>query len=178
VVILQRTGDDLAGRGRTAVDQDRDGQPGGNVAGPCVIALRVVGAAAAGRYDLAAIEKGVGYGDRLIEQPAGVVAQVEHDTFDVLSLKVVCRFDNQARGVVGKSANADVADVASHHAVLDTRHLNALPGDGQVELPGAIADQTKLHDSAGFAANLGDRIVDTHAAGTFAIDGGDDILRL
>ena len=60
MVVLQRAGDDLAGRGRAAVDQDRDRQTGGDVAGARVIALRVLGAPAAGRYDLALVEKRVG----------------------------------------------------------------------------------------------------------------------
>src|ERR1041385_3216312 len=80
VMILQRTGDDLAGRGGAAVDQHRDRQSARDIARPCVVALRFLGALAARRNDLALFKKGVGDGNRLIEQAAGVVAQIEDDS--------------------------------------------------------------------------------------------------
>ena len=49
-----------------------------------VEALGLVGTAAAGRDDLAVVEEGVGDGDRLVEQAAGVVAQVDDVALDLV----------------------------------------------------------------------------------------------
>ena len=76
-VILQRAGHDLGGRGRAAVDQHHDRQAVDQVAAPGVEPLHAVGAPAAGGHDLALVEEGVGDRDRLLEQPARVVAQVD-----------------------------------------------------------------------------------------------------
>ncbi len=77
LVVLQRAGDDLGGRGRAAVDQHDDRLALRQIARAGVVALGLLGVAAAGRDDLAAVEEGVRHRDRLVEQAAGVVAQVE-----------------------------------------------------------------------------------------------------
>ena len=85
LVVLQRAGDDLGRRGRAAVDQDDDRLALGEVAGAGVEALGLVGVAAAGRDDLALLEEGVGHRDRLIEQAARIVAQVEHEALELVA---------------------------------------------------------------------------------------------
>ena len=79
LVILQRARDDFRGRGRAAVDEDDHRLAVRQIAaGPRIVALRLVGIAPARRDDLAALEEGVDDFDRLIEQAAGIVAQIEN----------------------------------------------------------------------------------------------------
>src|SRR5213595_1122362 len=47
------------------------------VRSPVCAALRFLGIAAAGRDDLAALQEGVGNGDRFLQQAAGIVAQID-----------------------------------------------------------------------------------------------------
>ena len=53
-----------------------------------VVALGLLGVAAAGRDDLAALEEGVGDRDRLVEQAAGIVAQVEDEALQLVAESV------------------------------------------------------------------------------------------
>ena len=85
LVVLQRAGDDLGGRGRAAVDQHDDLLAVGDVARTRVGALRLLQAAALGQHDGALVEEVVGDGDRLVEQAAGIVAQVDDVALEVLA---------------------------------------------------------------------------------------------
>ena len=78
LIVLQRTGHDFGGRGRAFVDQHDDGLAVREVAAARIVALRVLGLAAAGGNDFAAGEEIVGDRDRLIQQAARIVAQIEH----------------------------------------------------------------------------------------------------
>ena len=80
----KRAGDDLGRRSRAAVDQKHDGLAVDQVTRLGVVAFAAARSAAPGRDDLALFEEGVRDGDRLVQKPAGVVAQVEDDTVDVL----------------------------------------------------------------------------------------------
>src|SRR5215471_19574251 len=76
-VILERAGHDL-GRGRRAfIDQYNDRFSVGQIAAARVIALRVFGPAATGGDDLAAGKEIIGDGDRLVQEAARVVPQVD-----------------------------------------------------------------------------------------------------
>ena len=76
-MVLERAGDDLGRRGAAGVDQHDDRQAVGHVARLGVEALDIVLVAAALGDDLAAVEEGVADLDRLVEQAAGVGAQVD-----------------------------------------------------------------------------------------------------
>ena len=83
-MILQRAGDDFRRRSRTAVDQDDDRLALGQVTRPGVETLRLLGSAAAGRDNLAPVQEGIGDRNRLIEQTARIVAQVDNEPFDLV----------------------------------------------------------------------------------------------
>ena len=85
LVVLQGAGDDLGGRGRAAVDQHDDLLAVGLVAGMGLRALRLLVVAALGQHDGAALEEVVGDGDRLIEQAARVVAQVDDVALELVA---------------------------------------------------------------------------------------------
>ena len=50
-----------------------------------VVALNILRPATAGRNDLALVDERVGYGDCLVEQPTGIVAEVQNDAFDLVA---------------------------------------------------------------------------------------------
>src|SRR5690606_23334049 len=81
-VVLQGAGDDLRGRGGTAVDQHDDRLAAGKIARRRVVAVGIARIAAPGRDDLARIEEGVRHLDGLIEEASRVVAQVEDESLD------------------------------------------------------------------------------------------------
>ena len=93
------------------------GQALGEVAaGLGVVALRVLGMAAAGGNDLALVEEVVRHRDRLVEQTAGVVPQVEHDAGELvarLGLKRFHRRPDAAIGLFVEAGDADIADVVA-----------------------------------------------------------------
>ncbi len=78
--------------------------------------LRLVGVSSAGRNDLAAVDEGVGDLDRLIEQPAGIVAQVYDVALQVRRPGVGAEMiEGLAHPVVRlliELGDADIADVA------------------------------------------------------------------
>ena len=79
-----------------------------------VVALGLVGVAAAGGDDLAALEEGVGHRDRLVEQAAGIVAQVEHVALELVVADVLVdlldRRSSGRRGLLVELGDADIAE--------------------------------------------------------------------
>ena len=87
-MVLERAGDDFRGRSRTTIDQDDDRLGFGQVARPGVEALRLLGIAAAGRNDLALVQERIRDRNRLIEQAARIVAQIDDEPFDLVGAKL------------------------------------------------------------------------------------------
>src|SRR5262249_11373676 len=83
-VILQRTRHNFRGRCRTAIDQDDERLVLDEVAGARIEALRLLGVAAARRYDLALLQERIGDRDRLIEQSTRIVAQVDDEALELV----------------------------------------------------------------------------------------------
>src|SRR5207248_1362180 len=101
VVILDSAGDDLSGRGGEAVDQHDDGVVMTAVALAGGVGLLGRGASAMGDYYLPLAQEAVGDGDALIQQAAGVVAQIENQALDiVLTQHLQVLFDLRAGGLV------------------------------------------------------------------------------
>ena len=87
-----------------------------------VPALAVLRVARLGRNHLARIEEVVGDIDGLVEQPAGIVAQVEHDAAQLVAgllLKAVDRLAQAGVGLLVELGQADIADVAVQPAFDD-----------------------------------------------------------
>src|SRR5262249_51685542 len=116
LVILQRTGHDFRRRGRAAVHQHDDRLALGHVAGTGVEALGLLAVAAAGRDDLAALEEGVRDCDRLVEQTARVVAQIDHIALELVGRdlrgEIADRLLQSVVGLLVELRDADVAYVA------------------------------------------------------------------
>ncbi len=77
LMILQGACDDFRRRSRAAIDENDERLAFRKIAGARIVALGFIGVAATGRNDLAMIEERVRNRDRLIEQTARVVAQIE-----------------------------------------------------------------------------------------------------
>src|SRR5260370_10895119 len=121
-MVLQRAGDDLGGRGRAAIDEHHQRQAARQI----TVRLRleaaiVLRAAAADRDDLALVEEIVADGDRLVEQPARIVAQVEDDAGELvagLALQRLYGAFEPVAGALAEIGDSDIADVAPPHVGL------------------------------------------------------------
>ena len=77
--------------------------PVGQVARPCVRPLRLLEIAALGQHDCALIQECVGHRDRLIEQAARIVAQVDDVALELrtdLLLQILDRLLQIGRGLL------------------------------------------------------------------------------
>src|SRR5262249_25093436 len=82
LVVLQRTSHDFRGCGRTGVAQDHDASAVSGVAPLGTEALRVLRTTPPQCDDFTAIEQLIRYGNRLVQQPAGIIAQVDNISFE------------------------------------------------------------------------------------------------
>ena len=166
-VILQGAGDDFRGRGRAAIDQHDHRLAVGEVAGVGVVALGLVGVAAAGRDDLAALEEGVGDGDRLVEEAARIVAQVDDVALDLVladrRLQLVDRRLEAVEGLFVEGGDADVADrvlLARAHRLDGDLLADQLDVERLVDVRPLDRQRDRRVDAA---AHLVDRVVEGQA---------------
>jgi len=100
-MILQRAGHDFRGRGGPLVDQHHDRLAVGQVARPGVAPVGLLEVAPARRDDLPLFEEGVRDGDRLAQQAAGVVAQIEDVAGQILAVDFLADLGDRRREVLG-----------------------------------------------------------------------------
>src|SRR5918993_1454043 len=181
MVVLQGSSDDLRRGGAAGVDQDDDRKAMGHVARSRIIALDVVLRPAALRDDLAALEEGVTDVDGLVEQAAGVGAQVDDVAERLSAGRLVDRQQRRLCGVTRVSGER--VDVDDANAVLDLplhrAKLDPFADDRDVErlvTPGA--DNAQLDVRSGRALHLLDRLVEAQAVEQFAVDVGDIVAGL
>ena len=88
----------------------------GEFGGPRIVALRLVDIAPARRNDLAAVEEGVDDFDRLLDEAAGIVAQVEDIAFELAAGRGLelrhCGLQ-AVKGLFVELRDADIADVVA-----------------------------------------------------------------
>src|SRR5690606_21766122 len=131
-------GDDLRSRRRTAVDQHDQRLAVREVAGPRIMTLGVVRAAAAGRDDLAAFQEGVGDRDRLIEQAAAVVAQVDDVALQLVGGHLLVDLGDAGaelfeRALALEARDAQIADVLALDAGADVTDRDDLADDRDLD---------------------------------------------
>ena len=181
VVVLQRAGDDLAGRGGAAIDQHRHRKTGGDVAGARVVALRILAAPAAGRHDLALVEKRVRHRDRLIEQAARIVAQIEDHPDQLVAgllLQVLHRVVEADIGLLVEGRDPDIADIVALEMGADRLDLDRRAGQLDVEGLLPFAPDRQLDLAVDEAAHLLDRLGQRHPLDRVAVEMGDQIAGL
>ena len=98
-VILQRGGDDLRGGGAHLVDHD-DERPVVNLARVLRPELVDVAVGAADLHHRLVLDEEAGQVDRLVEQAAAVVAEVEDDAGDVFLLQALDELGARRRAVL------------------------------------------------------------------------------
>jgi hypothetical protein len=113
----------------------------------CVVPLSVIGTASARRDDLAALDEGARDGDRLIEQPARIVAQVDDEADQLVAgllLQVLDRVLEPGVSLLVEAGDADVADIVPLEMRLDRLDLDDGPGEDDVERVAALAANRQL----------------------------------
>ncbi len=147
--------------------------------GRAFVAFHVARIAAALADDLAAFQEHVGNADRLVEQAAGVVAQVEDQPLHLGVLRL--DLGEGGLGLVGgllvEAGDAQDAVVAVEAGDRGLR-LDHLAHDLHVEGIGFLAGDGQGHRLAGLAAHLLDRVVDRQAQHALAVHGGDVVAGL
>ena len=147
VVVAQRAGHDLGGAGRAAVNQHGHRDVGGDgAAGGVQLLLRAV--APVGRDDQALVHEDAGHQPPLLEQPAAVAAQVEHDALRALSqqpVDLLAELGVRAVGEGGQLGHPDLRAAHGGHVTLRHRHVDAgaLDGDGARRRPPLRGDRER-----------------------------------
>ena len=179
-VVLQRAGDDLGCGRRAAIDEHDERQVLGQIAGLGVEALHVLRPPRPGGDDLALIEEGVRHLDRLTQQAAGVVAQVEHDAQQLapqLLLDLLHRQLQAVRGLLAERCDPQIADLAfgapAHRPDLDHR-----AGDGDVERLAPDAADGEHDVGVHLAAHALHRLGEAEPLHRLAVEMGNQIGRL
>ena len=181
-VVLQGAGDDFGSRRRGAVDQHDDGRPAQQVAGRrSTVDMVVRGVAAAGGDHDAAVEKNAGDIDRSVEQPAGVVAQIEDEAVQPAlrpRLHPVDRTGELGRGVLGEGGNAGIADVVRLEVRFDRDDADHVARQRHIERAAVIASNRQDHSAACRPAQPFDDFLDIHPGGRLGVDLDDAVSRL
>jgi hypothetical protein len=128
--VLERAGDDLRRRRRaTVLQHDERTVLGAGGLGALLLAL--LARLAHGGDDGALGEEQVGHADRLVEQTAGVAAQVEHPRARALLLQLGDLGLEILAGLVGELVDLEVADVALEQPAADARDPDHVARDRQ-----------------------------------------------
>ena len=180
LVIVQRAGHDLGRRGRSAVDQDDERLALDEIAGSRREALRFLRGAAPGRDDLAARQERAGHGNRLIEQPARVIAQVD-DVAGQLARRDLPRYigDRLLQGIGGlfvEGGDPDIADIATLRVIAHRPHVNHFAHDRNLDRRlGDLADDLQPGLGVDRSLHLVDGLLQGQPLDRFAIDVGDEV---
>ena len=177
-MVLQRAGHDLAGAGALAVREHDEGVVLLGAHAYRHLRLPQLVAIADGRHDGPALHEAVGDLYGLIEQAAGVVAEVEDQAVErtPLAPKVVeGDLDLIVRRVL-EVADADEADAVREELVVHASDLDV--GARQRELPGrlpALADDVKVHLALGGSAQEVHGVLKGHIDRAVEVDLDDPI---
>ena len=179
LLVMQRAGDDLGGGSRSAVDEHDDLLAVSLVARVGIRPLRLLLVATLGDHDGAILQEVVGHGDRLIEQSARVVAQVDDVALEILAdrlLGLVDRLDEVGVRLLVEGRHLDVGDVALvvrlHWVDADdvAHHLHV---EGIVN---ALAHDRERDRRVDGPAHLLDRLLQREPDDLLAVDVGDEVV--
>ena len=131
-MILQRTGDDFRSRRRATIDKDDHRLALGQVARTRIVAHRFLRITAPGRNDFAAVEEAIDDVDRLVEQTARIVAQVENIAFELGGRDIVLEFLNRRANTLKRLfvelGDSNVADIVAFLTFANRFDLDHGPG--------------------------------------------------
>jgi hypothetical protein len=179
-VILQRAGNDLGRGGRAAVDQHDDRLVLGEIAGASVEALSLLGGAAAYRHDLALLQERIGDRDRLIEQSARIVAQVDDEALELvagLRGQIGDRLLQAFGSLLVELGNADEGDVVALEVRAHRAHPDDVARDRHLDrLVLALSHDLELDLGIHRSAHLLDRLVEGQPLHLLVVEIGDDVI--
>ena len=180
LVVLKRAGHDFGSRSRAAVDQDDDLLAVRQVAGLRVGALHLLEVAALGEDDGPLLEERIGDHDRLVEQTAGIVAQVDDVTLELLAglrLEVGDLLVQARVGLLAKGRDLDVDDIVLEPR-LDRIDDDAIARDLHVEgIVLAFAHDGDGDRRADGTAHLVDGLLEGEPRDLLVVDVGDEVAR-
>src|ERR1700710_1097198 len=126
-------------------------------------ALGFLGVAAAGRNDLAAIQEGVGNGDRFLEQAARGVAQIDDVALELVAdlVRQIADLALQAfGGLLVEGGDADIGDVVALDAGANRADADIVANQRNVDrIVLALADDLEADLGVDRAAPLLDPLV-------------------
>ena len=143
--------------------------------------MRLLGALAASRYDLALFEKGVGDSHRLVEQAAGVVTQIEDDADQLvvgLLLQILHRVVEADIGLLVERGDTDIGDVVAFEMRADRLDLDDRAGQLDVERLLPLTTHRQRDLAVDRTAHLLDRLRQGQALDRGAVEMGDQIVGL
>ena len=137
--------------------------------------------AGAGGDDLALVEEVVRDGNRLIQQPAWIVAQVQHNPVQAVTQLLAELGNGVAHGGVGllvELGQPDVADIAFQPR-LDHLDVDDLAVEREVDrVIHVLALDDQVDRAVGRSAHLIHRVVEREALDRRVVDAGDQVARL
>ena len=146
---------------------------------PRVGALRLLEIAAARQHDGALIEEGIRDGDRLVEQAARIVAEVDDIALEIrteLLLQVLDRLLQIGGGLLVEGGDADIADVVALGVVLHRVDVDHVARDLDVErILGALAHDGERDRRIDRPAHLLHRLLQGEAENLLLVEMGDEI---
>src|SRR5271169_190685 len=146
-----------------------------------VPALGVFLVTTAYRHDFTLVEEGIANADRLVEQAAGIVAQIEDIALQLVLADVLLEAVERGAQIVGRLlvelGDLNVADIV-FLVGLHALDLDDLARERQLQrLLALLADDGELDLGLYVASHLVDRLVEGQALDLLAIDLGDDVPR-
>ena len=182
-MILQRTRHDFGCRSRAAIDQHDHRLALRQIAARGVEPLTILRVASARRNDLSLFQEGIGHLDRLSEQAARVVAQVQHNAADIVDaaqfLDRLLQSLFQVRiGLVVEGRHTQDNRIA-HHTAAHRCQLDGVADDRDVERIGHAFAHDGQHDfRPDRPAHLFHGLVQQQPHQVFTVHLGDEIARL
>ena len=176
VVVLHGTRNDFSRGGGVAVDENHDGILQAFFAAGGAVGLVGGGAAALRNHQLTLLQELVAHIDGLVDQPAGVAAEVDDETLKgTLLAELVERFADFACGVLLEAGNVHIADAGANlEGKIDGGAGDFVAGKVEGEVLGrALACDDDRNVGAACALEQrgdGGRI---HAVGGLAVDRND-----
>ena len=131
------------------------------------------------QHDGALIEEGIGDGDGLVEQAAGIVAEIDDIALELrtdLLLQVLDRLLQVGRGLLVEGGDADIADVVALGVVLHRIDVDHVARDLDVErILDALAHDGERDRRIHRPAHLLHRLLQGEAENLLLVEMGDEI---
>ena len=181
LVILQSACDNFRGRGRPTIDHDDNRLAIGQITGASGIALALIGIAPAGGDNLTALQKSIRHRNRLIQQTAGIVAQIDHIAFELavghFGADLLDGLFQIFKCLLAELGDPDIADIFFNARAHGT-DPDGVAHQGDLDrIIIAFAHQFQPHGCIDRPAHFIDRLIERQTLHLLVIDLHDEITR-